>query len=356
MSTDNALDLQYSFFLVDERPFCLWDIDLKRRSLEFLESLDPSYFEYVANVNLQNVGDGDDARSKESQHAALAMRTAYSQALETLFALISASIQAPRCVPAWINLYRSYELRNVIDKIHHYKPLLSQIKFEILEWSSVSDIIFQSLVLEDKEKEVAIKTGFARLWSRFASDFLDEGFTREYNSIKHGLRVRPGGFSFAMGPQSKLGVPAKKMTLLGKSDFGSGYLTADKIGDINHHLQMKQHHRNWNPDDIAWGIQMASMSISNVKSSIKILNGVHPEQIQFTWPADLALLLEPWKHSHHIGVTSMSGFEILIQPNYIEPFSREKIISNYKEGEDIGIRHLVFRDPSNPNESITNAS
>jgi hypothetical protein len=356
MSPDNALDLQYSFFLVDERPFCLWDIDLKKRSLEFLDSLDPSYFEYVANTNLQNVGDDDDARSKESQHAALALRTAYSQALETLFALISASVQAPWSVPAWINLYRSYELRNVIDKIHNYKPLLSQIRFEILEWSSVSEIIFQSLVIEDKEKEAAIKTGFARLWSRFASDFLDEEFTREYNSIKHGLRVRPGGFHVAIGPQSKPGVPAEKMTLLGKSDFGSGYLTADKIGDLNYHLQMKQHHRNWNPDDIAWGLHMASMSISNVKSSIKILNGVHPEQIQFTWPTDLDSLLEPWKRSHHIGVTSMSGFGILIQPDYIEPFSKEKIVANYKEGKDVGIRHLVFRDPPNSNESTTSDS
>jgi hypothetical protein len=356
MSTDNTLDLQYSFFLVDERPFCVWDIDLKKRSIEFLESLDPSYFEYVANINLQNIDDGDNARSKESQHAALAMRTAYSQALETLFALISASVQAPRCVPAWINLYRSYELRNVVDKIHNYKPLLSQIRFDVLEWSTISEITFQSLVVEDKEKEAAIKTGFSRLWSRFASDFLDEGFTDEYNSIKHGLRVRPGGFYIAMGPQNKPGQPAEKMTLFGKSDFGSGYLTADRIGDLKHHVQMKQHHRNWNPEDIAWGLHMASISISNVQSAIKVLNGIQPDQVQFHWPEDLSSLLEPWKRSRHIGVTSMSGFGVLIQPNFIEPFSKEKIIADYKEGKDVGIRHLVFRDPSNSDESTTNES
>jgi len=356
MSTDNTLDLRYNFFLVDERPFCVWDIDLKKRSIEFIESLDPSYFEYVANTNLQNIGDGDDALSKKSQHAALALRTAYSQALETLFALICASIQAPRCVPAWINLYRNNELRNIVDKIHNYKPLLSQIKFDVLEWSVVSNIIFQSLVIEDKEKEDSIKTGFARLWSRFASEFLDESFTREYNSIKHGLRVRPGGFYLALGPQSKPGMPAEKMTLLGKSDFGAGYLTAEKVNDENHHLLMRKHHRNWNPEDISWGLHLASMSILNVQSAIRILNGVQPEQVQFYWPTDLSSFLEPWNRSSHLGVTSMNGFEVLIRPEFIEPFSKEKIITDYKEGKDLGIRTLVFRDPDNFDEGIINES
>jgi hypothetical protein len=355
MSTDNTLDLQYSFFLVDERPFCLWDIDLKKRNLQFLESLDPSYFEYVANLHIQNISE-DDARNKESQHAALAMRTSYSQALETLFALISAFIQAPRCIAAWINLYQNHELRNVIDKIHNRKPLLSQIKFELLSWSSIAEIVFQRLVFEDKEKEAAIKNGFAQLWSRFASDFLDKEFTREYNSIKHGLRVRSGGFSFAMGPQSKPGAPAEKMTLLGKSDFGSGYLTDDKIGDLKHHVQLKRHNRNWHPEDLGWGLHMAAMSISNIQSAIKILNGVQPEQVQFHSPTDLSAFLEPWKHSVKIGVTSMSGFGLLIQPDYIEPFSKERILTGYKDGKDAGIRHLVFKNESDDSENATDVS
>lgn len=358
MPTNDALDLQYSFFLVDERQFCLWDIDLKKRNIEFLESLDPSYFEYVANLYSRNTGDSDETQNKESQHAALAMRTAYSQALETLFALICAFIQAPRCISAWINLYKSYELRNVIDKIHNHKPLLSQITLQSPSWSSISEIIFQGLVIEDKEQEAAIKTGFAQLWSRFASDFLDNEFTREYNSIKHGLRVRPGGFSITVGPQNKPGepTPTEKMILVGKSDFGSGYLAADKIGNLSRHIQMKRHHRNWSPEDIGWGLHIAAMSISNVLSGIKVLNGVHSEQVQFNSPTDLSAFLEPWKRSVQIGVTSISGGEILIQPDYIEPFPKERIPAGYKDGQDSGIRHLVFRNPSNASENVTNDS
>jgi hypothetical protein len=349
MSTENSMHFQYSFFLVDERPFCLWDIDLKKRTLEFLDNLDPSYFEYVANLHIEHIGENDEARSKESQHAALAMRTTYSQALETLFALISASIQAPRCIPAWINLYQNHELRNVVDKIHNHKPLLCQIKFELLSWTSIAEIVFQALILEDKEKEAAIKNGFAQLWSRFASDFLDKEFIREYNSIKHGLRIRAGGFSFAFGPQEKPGVPApaEKMILLGKSDFGSGYLTADRIGNLKQHVQMTSHHRNWHPEDLGWGLHMAAISIANIQSAIKILCGVHPEQVQFHWPTDFSAFREPWKRATGIGVTSMSGFGIQIQPAYIEPFTEEGILAGYKDGTDSGIKQIVFKDQAN---------
>ncbi len=347
MSIEKSPNLQYSFFLVDERPFCLWDIDLKKRTLEFVDNLDPSYFEYIANLYVEHSDENDEARNKESQHAALAMRTAFSQALETLFALISAMIQAPRCIAAWINLYQNHELRNVVDKIHHRKPLLHQLKFELSSWTSISEIVFQALVLEDKEQEAAIKNGFAQLWSRFASDFLDTEFVREYNSIKHGLRIRAGGFSFTFGPQEKPGVPApaEKMILAGKSDFGSGYLAADRIGDLNQHVQMTSHHRNWDPEDLGWGLHMAALSIANVQSAIKVLCGVQAAQVQFHSPTDFSAFHEPWKRATEIRIMSISGFDFQIQPDYIEPFTKEEILAGYKDdGTGYGTRKIVFKD------------
>lgn len=358
MSTNNFLDLQYCYIVVDERPFCIWDQDLEKRSLNFLENLDPSYFGYMADVHLQNIGKSDDAKSKESQHAALALRATYSQALETLFALISAGLQAPRCVPAWLYLYTNHELRSVIDKIHNRKHLISQVKMNRLSWTYVSEIVLQCLVIEDKEKETAIKKGFAHLWSRFASDFLDDKFTNEYNSIKHGLRIRPGGFYVAMGLQDHPGspVPAEKMRLMGKSDFGSSYIATEKIGKLSHHLQMKHHFQNWSPEDMAWGLHMISMSITNVQSALKILNGVNPENIQFHWPSDLSSLLEPWKRSHRIGVTSMSGLTIQIQPDFIDAFPKERILSDYTDGKDAGVRRLFFENPPNNSEKTNTDS
>lgn len=346
MAEDNTLDLQYTFILVGERPFCIWDSDLKKHSLEFIDTLDPSYFDYMANVHLDNIRDGEEARNKESQYAALAMRATYSQGLETLFALISAAIQAPRCVPAWMSLYKNHELRSVVDKIHHRKPLLSQATVTSLSWSSVIEIIFGHLVIEDKEKENAVKAGFAQLWSRFASDFLDDKFNREYNSIKHGLRARPGGFYIAVGVQDdpKVPAPAENMKLLGKSEFGTGYWATDKIGEYNNHLQLRRHYRNWDPEDIAWGLRMIAVSISNVQSVIKIFNGIDASNVRFVYPTDLSWFQEPWKRMSNIRVTSMSMTDLQVEPSYIFSFSKDEIMEKYKDKKSIGERRLFFED------------
>jgi hypothetical protein len=52
----------------------------------------------------------------------------------------------------------------------------------------------------------------------------------------------------------------------------------------------------------------------------------------------------------------MSGFGILMQPDYIEPFPKEKIIAGYEDGQDAGIRHLVFQDQSDSGENATDES
>jgi hypothetical protein len=93
-------DLQYCFFVVDERPLCLWDNNIKQRNLRFLNSIDPSYFEYLYQLYANVINSAKEATDKDAQHPALAMRTAYSQALETLFALLFSAIQAHWCIPA----------------------------------------------------------------------------------------------------------------------------------------------------------------------------------------------------------------------------------------------------------------
>jgi hypothetical protein len=50
----------------------------------------------------------------------------------------------------------------------------------------------------DIEFKTKIEISFSSLWKHFAEDFLRDGFSEEYNSIKHGFRLRIGGFSLAM--------------------------------------------------------------------------------------------------------------------------------------------------------------
>ena len=98
-------------FVVDETPYCLWDADIRQRNLDFLDSIDPGYSN-IADLHGQSL-DG-----QEKQYAAAALRVAYSQGLETLFALLCAAIQAPDCVEGWLTKYQNSELESVVKKIN----------------------------------------------------------------------------------------------------------------------------------------------------------------------------------------------------------------------------------------------
>jgi hypothetical protein len=341
--SENELDLQYRFILVGERPLCVWGTDIKSLALEFLDNLDATYFEYIANTHSQYITE-DKPREKESQFAALAIRTAYSQALETLFALLCAAVQAPYCIHAWIDKYQSRELYVLVRKIHNREPVETLLSVKRVTWQTIAEAIFESLVLEDKEKETRIKQDFGNLWFQFAAQLLDNNFSLEYNSIKHGLRVRPGGFYIAIGAEEKPGVaaPKEKMHLLGKSEFGSHFFAAKKISENTQHIEMKRHHRNWSTQDLCWGLHLISLSIANIKSALRIINGVPATDVKFEWATDRDSYQEPWKRARQIGVTSMSGFQIDIKPDFITTFSKDEILAGYRAGKDAGVKRLVF--------------
>jgi len=105
-------------FVVYDTPHACWDLELRRKNLEFLEGIDAEYFRYVAEMNVTHL------ESDNKHRAALALRLAYSQGLETLFALLGARIQAPHCVIGWMLAYENKELQTGFDhRIGHFRPL-----------------------------------------------------------------------------------------------------------------------------------------------------------------------------------------------------------------------------------------
>jgi hypothetical protein len=322
--------LRYCMFVVDERPFCVWDWDLQARTLSFLDGIDPNYFIYLADVY---TGSSD---GEQQQYAALAIRTMYAQALETLFAFLGAALQAPLCVPAWLAKYQNAALDSLIGKIGHWKPVYSSLGYRALLWEEVSALIHTNLIFEDKAKEQTIKREFAGLWARLAGDFLSDKAGREYNSIKHGFRVRPGGFSLALGIEEQPGIPAppKKMRLIGKSNFGSNFLIPETIGTKTtdkHHFRLKRYSLNWNPQDMLYGLRLIAMSLSNIIAYLKVTNGVDLEAVQFQWPIDAAIYQEPWARQRKMGVSGLGWFETDIPEDLIEKFTGDKIRSVYKD-------------------------
>ena len=346
MENESHTDIQYRLFLVDERPFCVWDTNFDKNVFDFLESIEPEYYEFIADRLIRSAL----SKSKKiSKYSSLTLRTTYSQALETLFALIASSIQAPNCPHAWFATYRNQDLENIVQKIQNRQKLSSQLKNGVANWENISDALFSPLALKDKEKEKAIKRGFASLWSRLASDFMDSGFSNEYNSIKHGLRIKHGGFYITIGKENTPGVraPKENMQLLGKNEYGSSYITAKRYKEHPHHMQIKRHHRNWHPEDFGWGLHMISLSIKNIVSTLKILNGVNPKKVKFKWFDDFSVFIKPWEQRKSIGVTSMSASFLDIPEEFINPFSDKKIVELYDQDQFAGVRRIKYSPNKN---------
>lgn len=317
---------QNTFFFVGERPFCFWDENINKKNLEFLEGLNTHFFSYIAN-SFKIIPGAE--KEDDSQQSALLIRFMYSVALESFFALIACSVQAPYAIPVWINLYKGYELKNIIDGIQNEKPIFSLLNAKTLSWSSIIYYLLSNFILIDKSKESEIKIGFANLWSAFASEYLEEGFSDEFNGIKHGLRVHPGGCNiyFGIHKNPHEPVPLDKLQLVSKSDFGTDYFKSESIGNSKHHHRLKRYRRNWNPNIIARNLVLLEMSIMNIQSALKIINGIPADKVQLEWPGDFFNSNNMINHSSIVGFLSTSGPDVVIESKHINHFSKEYILS-----------------------------
>jgi hypothetical protein len=154
---------------------------------------------------------------------------------------------------------------------------------------------------------------FAQLWRRFAHDFTDGAHSDEYNSIKHGLRVRSGGFHFAVAMEDNPGepAPADRWKSLGGSDFGSTFYRFEPLlGEPNkHNIRGKASMHNWNPENYLNGLSLLSVSLQNVLSFALARNGV-TEKLEYFYPSEDHAWESPW--AKNIGVTSMTMIEYVL--------------------------------------------
>jgi hypothetical protein len=110
-TSEETADHGITTFFVHEREQAAWAWDLAQRNLEFLRGIDVRYFLHIAEM------EGQLLETESNRYAAASIRVAYGQRLETLFALISAAIQAPACVVGWMLAYRNDELEETVKAI-----------------------------------------------------------------------------------------------------------------------------------------------------------------------------------------------------------------------------------------------
>jgi hypothetical protein len=322
-------ELPHIRFAVNETPYCFWDLDVHGKNLEFIIKIDPKYFEHVADLH------GELLEGDEKQYAAAALRIAYSHGLETLFALLCAVVQAPDCVIGWFLKYQNRDLYELVRKIRERRFVYSKLHRHPVTWRVIADVIFTNFKTGDETKDENIRRNFGRLWGRFASDFLELKNDAEYNSIKHGLRARMGGFSLAMGLEDVPGVPAppERMETVAQSIFGSSFFVPERLHD-NRNFTVSHQSLNWDPENLIYALRLISTSIHNAVASLRVLHGVPLNKVPFAWSDNDETYDLPWLR--YSGMTSIA-WNSQITEQAITPASKEEILAVYSEGRNEGI-------------------
>ena len=324
-----SVSIQNARFVIDETPYCLWDDDIRQRNLDFLDSIDPGYFEHVANLH------GESLEGDEKQYAATALRVAHFQGLETVFALLCAAIQAPDCVVGWLSMYQNKELYEVVRKINAWGGVgvYTKLRDKDITWDAVAKLVYSGLRTGDDDKDAQIKKDFGRLWSRFSYDLIDSKNRYEYNSIKHGLRARMGGFHLAMGLEDTPGVPAppEKMRTVASSDFGSSFFVPERLHD-RRNFAIKRQSVNWDPQNLIYALGLIGLSIGNVIAFFKSLYGLSPSEVKYSWCTDESTYDEPWTRKH--GSAFAIAWNSRVTEAAVTPLTKDEILAVYEEDDD----------------------
>ena len=313
-------------FAVNKEPYCLWGHDLRKRNLQFLGDFDVEFFEYSIERHLE---------AEDEQRASIALHITLHHALETMFALVGAYVQAPLCAYAWISKYSNADLRNFVERINREDDAIyCMVNMDSVSWEAIAKAVF-ACYLPDTPKQAQTIQMFSTQWRRLATILLAEGERDQYNALKHGLRVQKGGFGIAYGLEPSPGVPAppESMRSLGSSDFGMSFHKVRAVADggitkENRSVCCEQHSHNWSVEQTILLIQMVSMSISNLVSSLKVLNGAEASTCKFVRPENNDGFDQAWAHG--VGLTHAS-FNFVVDESNTRPVSKDQLIEYLSE-------------------------
>ncbi len=256
-------NVHYQLFKVDTDPHCVWDVKLREKNIEAINSIDPDYFLFLTDLYYSHL------QTANRDKAAMAIRTTYYHAVETLFSLLAASVQAPYSIYAWMLRYWPRHLRNVVEglfKDDFQQYLHPEFLGKVTTWSELADMIHLDTSNQEL-KTVAAKYG--SFWKDLSVEYLDDRYRNEYNSLKHGHRAMSGGFFIAFDKNDPDG--SCQRTLHG-SEFGSSFLTAVDMNGSNFYT--RKFSLNWNPQGCAFALKLIALSIHNIKGFLLAVNKV----------------------------------------------------------------------------------
>lgn len=269
----------------------MWGDELRGFHKSFLRGFDPSHFDFVAQTLAAKLG------GPEKSKATLAIRTTYGHALETFIAFLAATVQAPDCIFAWLLKYRNDELRSVVRKITERQSVRTRLKLSSVSWESLAKVVHAPLAAAHPNLEESIKR-VGRLWHRLASEFLEENHEREYNSIKHGMRVTTGDFGLSARPPNAPPDSDGPVSLVLQGS-GSSFKTLLPIENNKRNLQIAVCARSWSAESLVLRIGFISMSLSNALQYLRLRAGDARQDVAYRLEQDAEVYEKCWDVDRH---------------------------------------------------------
>jgi len=284
--------------------------------------MDPEYFLFAAEKFRNSLNGEDD------QKAALAIRNIYHHSLETLFTLICATIQAPYCIYGWMNMAKIGDVRAVLKLIGSNKKFYNFLAMEFVDWQSFAEKIFLiDTINKINQKVIELASMYSKLWSSMCNQYLNDHSIKEYNSIKHGFRSKPGGWRFSFGPinTGNNTSPKKEMFSFGDTKYGSSFHVIKAINGLPEkdcNIQASKYSVNWDPVALLNDIKLVSISIHNILTFLKIAHDVDPLKVTFLAPDNLRFFEE---HQKSVVKTSYMKLSMELSNHNIKKFTKEEL-------------------------------
>lgn len=314
--------MQSLIFAVNDSPYCLWEVDGAARNRAFLDGLDPEYFSYLLDTYIE---------TEDEKRALVALKIALHHSIETLFSLLGAFIQAPDCAYAWIAKCSNSDLRVFVERVTRGDAsLISKLRLTDITWESVASAVFNTYQ-PGTERQAHTVEKFASLWRFLSHELLDQATIDEYNALKHGFRIRSGGFALAVGTEHTYGVPPpdSEMQMIGKSEHGATFLKIENMAShsLGPHIRSRQTSVNWSIERVILQFQLVAMSINNVVSGLKVLNGYPAGTCKFLRPQEDADFDKPYNYS--VGVTS-ANFDYVLDEDKLSPVTKAELLAKLR--------------------------
>ncbi len=303
-------------FAIVDRPMCVMGISLEQENLRFLRGLDPEFFLYQAAAHQH-----PDTSGSAATRAALALRINYGMAVEALFAILGAVIQAPDCVFGWLGAYKNDELRELVRRISDAAPLRTLPPFRPATWSEISAVLLEPLRARSVESHQQVSELFARSWRLFAGELINDQAIREYNSLKHGFRVQPGAVKIDFNHEGT-------SLLHSESTFAHSFPYLKRSPARKNHWDVSHATRVLEPVFFTAALSVIALSISNAIAFALARAGAPGSEVAVRFPEHLELFDELWKERAPIAAVTYGGSVTVPESEY---WSDDEILSVYED-------------------------